>query len=327
MPFGVALLAGIVPMMIYPLFLYWMDRFEKEPLGLLAAVFLWGFFPAALFSLISQLILGVPFYLADVGSTAVDVISGSVFAPITEEIFKAFAVLAVYVFWRNEFDGVFDGILYGSLVGFGFSAIENVLYFLDADVSIVLLRGVIFGLNHAFFTSLAGIGFGIARHSPRQIVRLGAPLVGLLAAMIAHSIHNTSLVMVEFSPAVLCLTFIADWGGVALVFITMVVAIRRERAWIVTQLSEEVSEGTLNAEQYAITVSAFRRFAVLLAAMLSGGPVRWWKVTRYLDRLTELAYKKHAFARRGEAGASSRVIVGLRTQAAALSLELADLRV
>ena len=325
MSFGLALLAGIVPMMIYPLFLYWMDRFEKEPLGLLAAVFLWGFFPAALFSLISQVILGAPFYLADVGGKAVDVISSSIFAPITEEIFKSLAVLAVYLFWRNEFDGVFDGILYGSLVGFGFAAIENVLYFLDADASTVLLRGVIFGLNHAFFTSLTGIGFGIARHSPRRIVRFAAPLLGLLAAMLAHSIHNTSLEMVDFTPAVLCLTFVADWGGVALVFITMVVAIRRERKWIVTQLSDEVSEGTLNAEQYAITVSPSRRFAILLNAMLSGGPATWWKVARYLDMLTELAYKKHAFTRRGEAGASSEAIKALRTQAAALSLELADL--
>jgi len=326
MPFGIALIAGIFPMLVYPIFIYWMDRFEKEPLTLIVAVFLWGFFPAALLSLVSQLILGAPFEFVNVGSTTVDVISGSIFAPITEEIFKGAAVFAVYVFWRREFDGVFDGILYGSLVGFGFAAIENVLYFLDADATTVVLRGIIFGLNHAFFTSLTGIGFGVARHSSRRLVRFGAPVLGLLAAMLAHSIHNTSLAMVDISPAALCLTFIADWGGVALVFITMILAIRRERLWIVTELASEVANGTLSEMQYSIAMSAWRRFVVLFQAMFSGGPSEWWKVTRYLNALTELAYRKHAFARRGEAGATIEIIERARAQAAVLSLELAQLR-
>ena len=38
-----SILAAIIPMMIYPIFVYWMDRYEKEPIGLLTTTFLWGF--------------------------------------------------------------------------------------------------------------------------------------------------------------------------------------------------------------------------------------------------------------------------------------------
>ena len=56
----VSIIAAIVPMLIYPLFLYWMDRYEKEPLSLLGAAFFWGFIPAALLSLIAQVIFEIP---------------------------------------------------------------------------------------------------------------------------------------------------------------------------------------------------------------------------------------------------------------------------
>jgi RsiW-degrading membrane proteinase PrsW (M82 family) len=314
-------------MVIYPIFLYWMDRYEKEPIVLLSAVFIWGFIPAAIFSLISQLIFDIPLYLMDFEAAAVDLVTSAVVAPITEEVFKGMAVLAVFLLWRREFDGVFDGIIYGSLVGFGFAAIENVLYFLEADTSLVILRAFVFGLNHALFTSFTGIGFGIARHSPNPIVRFAAPVIGLLAAIAAHAIHNGTVSLVEMTPVLLCVTFLADWGGVAFVFVVMILALRRERMWIVEHLQGEVAGNTLSQSQYEVSASALRRFSALVGALVSGGFGRWWRVGRYLDTLTDLAYKKHAHSRRGEHGASSALINDLRTRAAALSMEVGDLTV
>ena len=53
----------------------------------------------------------------------------------------------------------------GALIGFGFSMTENLLFFLyygDLDRAL-WIRGVFFGLNHAFFTSLVGLALGAAR--------------------------------------------------------------------------------------------------------------------------------------------------------------------
>lgn len=326
MTIAIAIAAGIIPMLIYPIFLYWLDRYEKEPLPLMISAFLWGFVPAAIFSLLTQFLLDVPLYLLDVNPGAADLFASVVAAPVTEEIFKGLAILIIYFVWRRQFDGVVDGIIYGGLVGFGFAAIENVLYFLEPDVTVVVLRAVVFGLNHAFFTSLTGIGFGVARHARSGLVRFIAPLIGLVGAITVHAIHNLTVSMVEDIPALLCVTFISDWGGVLFVFGIILYALRRERQWIVTQLLDEVKSETLNEKQYQITSSAIRRFGVLLNALFTGGPVRWWRVGQYFEVLTELAYKKHAYSRRGEGGAEQTLISQLRTQASALSLELADLR-
>ncbi len=43
---------------------------------------------------------------------------------------KGLALVALFYLARQEFDGPLDGIVYGALIGFGFSMTENLLYFL-----------------------------------------------------------------------------------------------------------------------------------------------------------------------------------------------------
>lgn len=321
----VAVLAGLVPMVVYPLFLYWMDRYEKEPLGLLIATFLWGVIPAALLSLITQLIFGFPLMLLDQSGLLAEVIGAIFVAPATEEFFKGLAVLAIFLLWRNEFDGIFDGIIYGGVVGFGFAAIENVLYFLEGDATLIFIRAILFGLNHAFFTSLTGIGLGIARHARSAAVRWLAPLGGLVAAMTTHGLHNAIVTFATEAPALCLLAILADWGGVLFVFVVMLLAIRRERQWIVEELQEEVALQTLSEGQYALVSSPLRRMGARLSTLFSKGLRAYWRSGRYFQILAELAYKKHAYRQRGEAGAKSSLIEALRTRAGVLSTEFADL--
>jgi hypothetical protein len=252
-------------------------------------------------------------------------IEAVVVAPITEEVFKGIAVLGVYLIWRREFDSVLDGIVYGGLVGFGFAAIENVLYFLETDVAVIIVRTVVFGLNHAFYTSLTGIGFGIARHSPKRFVRFLAPLGGLILAIAAHATHNTTLIFAESTPVVCCLGLLADYGGIAFVLAVIFLTIRRERQWIVDQLQPEIESGILSQSQYDIVISPGRRFAVRTSTLFSGGVKSWWELGQYFHVLTELAYKKHAYQRRGEDGAKMSEIDDLRKQSAALSEAFSDL--
>jgi RsiW-degrading membrane proteinase PrsW (M82 family) len=47
MPFLLSLFFGIVPMLVYAWFIYWLDRYEKEPKILLGGVFFWGAILAA----------------------------------------------------------------------------------------------------------------------------------------------------------------------------------------------------------------------------------------------------------------------------------------
>ncbi len=231
----------------------------------------------------------------------------------------------MFLLWHNEFDDVFDGILYGGLVGFGFSAIENILYYVGASPGTVLLRGIIFGLNHAFFTSLTGIGFGVARNARSGLLRIIAPLVGLIAAMAAHMLHNVIATAAGGAPGLICLAAAADWAGVLFVFVVMLIAVRRERQWLVEELRDEVGLNTLTAGQYTVVCSALRRMTVRLGTLFSEGPVAYWRVGGYYHALTELAFKKNEHRQRGEAGASAALIERLRAKAAAGSAEFCSL--
>ena len=104
------LIVGILPMIVYALILWWFDRYEKEPLGLLIAAFLWGAIPAVIFSIIAELVLDIPIaYFVD--PVAAGVIGIAVVAPIAEEIFKGMALLLLLLFFRKEIDSPLDGII------------------------------------------------------------------------------------------------------------------------------------------------------------------------------------------------------------------------
>jgi RsiW-degrading membrane proteinase PrsW (M82 family) len=173
--------------------MWWADRYEREPLWLLTVAFLWGAVPAIIFTVITGLFIGGSL---EEGSTSI--FYYCIEAPIVEEFVKGLAVLGLFVFHRKQFDGVLDGLVYGALVGFGFSMTEDFLYYVSALsegglaglLPVMVLRGVFFALNHSVYTGLLGIGFGLASVSRSGFKRAMWPILGFAAAVICHSLHN-----------------------------------------------------------------------------------------------------------------------------------------
>ena len=88
----------------------WLDRYEPEPRGLLAAGLLWGGFVATAAALLIQGVGGLVVRFSDDQSLAV-------VAPVTEEFSKGL-FLVLLLWWRRaELDGVLDGIVYAGMVG------------------------------------------------------------------------------------------------------------------------------------------------------------------------------------------------------------------
>ena len=312
---------GVLPMVAYALILWWFDRYEKEPLGLLIAAFLWGAVPAIIFSLIAQLVLEVPisYFVSPLTS---DLIGATVVAPFTEEIFKGGALLLLLLFFRSEIDSPLDGILYGGLVGFGFAAVENVFYFASAFMEsglgglalLTVFRAFLFGLNHALFTGLTGLGLAVARGAPNRLARVGAPIGGLLLGMMAHGIHNGTVTL----GADLCwpclITFASDWGGVTILLGIIVWASVREQRWITTYLADEVEQGTLSQDDYAATRSYVTRVAMRVQALFSGDLKRWRDLGRFYRLATELAFNKRRLTRFPAEKDTQARVVQLREQ-------------
>lgn len=324
-----SLLAGVVPTAIYAAVIWWFDRYEKEPLWLLTVAFLWGAIPAIILSLTVELILGVPVSVLGEGLLTEVVESGGV-APVIEEIAKAVALLGLFVFLRREFDNILDGIIYGALVGFGFAMTENILYFLGSLFTkgwgewsmVVFLRAIVFGLNHAFFTSLTGAALGFARLSRAVWERWLVPPLGLGLAIAFHAIHNIGASLAELSCLTLLFSLLTDWGGVLVILAVILLATRKEKEWITQELQEEVVNGVLSPMDYALAVSYRRRFVARWEALLGQGWQRWRQLGRLFHLATELAFKKHQLRTAGDGEDTGAEIARLRNRIVALKGEM-----
>jgi len=300
--FGIALsmLCGIIPMAIYATILTWFDRYEKEPVWLMLGVFLWGAIVAAGSALIVNTFLGLGLIFV-MGSETLASFGTAVFvAPPVEETVKGLAVLGVFIYFYKEFDSLLDGVLYGSLVGFGFAASENVNYIasgfheggLSGLVLVAIIRVIVIGFLHATLTAFTGIGFAVARLN-RGVIRFIAPVLGYGTAIFLHGFHNA---LASLGSLPICLLgSVLDWLGFVGMFVFILILVWREGHVMREHLQEEVTLGTLSAAQYRAACSVSGQFSARLGA-LGGG---WRKTARFYDLCGELAFKKYQLARLG----------------------------
>ncbi len=299
---AIAMLGSIVPTVLYVLILLRLDRHEKEPIRMLVGAFLWGAVPAVLLSAVVEGAVGndVSEALARWGLAAMA--EDVVLVPIVEESAKGIALLLFFVLSRHEFDNALDGIVYGAMIGFGFALTEDVLYVWSAAVSqglrfgliILFMRTVVFGLNHAFFTSLTGAGVGAARLSHRPLIGLLWLCVGWTVAVLFHAIHNLgSTYATETGGVSLGLSVVSDWFGVLIVLLLVVAVWRKERRWIRDELGAEAQAGVLTLEEYAVLSGRIGTQRSLAHTLRVDGWRAYRRQARLYDLSIELAFKKH----------------------------------
>lgn len=218
MPVLFALLLSFIPALGCATLVYWLDRYEKEPLNLLGGVFVWGALVATLGSIVSQLFLESAVHLATGSPEAAGLAGTTAFAPLTEESLKGLAVLVIFLVLRREFDSLLDGLVYAGVVALGFAATENVLYLVDAFgregmqgmVTLFGLRVLLGAWDHPFYTAFIGIGLAVARMTSAPGLRIVAPIAGWGAAVFVHSLHNTLATLSSVVPAIAALMFMVD---------------------------------------------------------------------------------------------------------------------
>ena len=323
-----SLLASGLATALYAWLVWWLDRYEKEPWWLLAIAFLWGALPAVVLSAVAELILDIPISVLGQG-LAYEVAGSSLIAPVVEECAKGLIVFGILLVTRREMDSVLDGIVYGAMAGLGFALTENFFYFMGSLqeggwgtwVMVVFIRAVVFGLNHAFFTGITGAAVGFARLSASYLGRFVVPLLGLMGAVIFHSVHNFGSTLASVTCLSLLVSLVSDWGGIVMLALAIGLAWRQENGWIRAQLASEVGT-TLQREAYELTVSYSKRLGVQWGALLRGD-LRTWRLSQRLTQTaTELAFKKQQLASLGDEGGNRQVIERLRAQLAALQAQV-----
>jgi RsiW-degrading membrane proteinase PrsW (M82 family) len=268
-PDGFALSWLLLAVYALPVFavIYALDLYEREPLSLMVAAFLWGAVVATTLSAIAN--GGWGLVVARVGGPEFAARwTAALTAPFVEETMKGLGVVMVYLIARDEFDDAMDGFVYGAVCGLGFAVVEDVFYFaaiFGGGVRGVLqgffLRVVASGLySHVLYTGIVGMAVGIvvSRRSTSTRGRRLAQAAGLCGvAAFAHFLWNSPLL--DLFPAepwtgtdwLLIPVATAVKGLPLLVFvaIAVVLARRRERRWLRLALSTEVGGDGISAEE------------------------------------------------------------------------------
>jgi protease PrsW len=319
-----SLFFGFVPMFLFALFVYWLDRYEKEPKRLLAGAFGWGAVIAAGAAFVVNTGLGIGIYLFTQSEAAADLTTGSLIAPVVEESLKGLAVLIVFLLFRREFDSTLDGIVYAAVAALGFSATENTFYiyqhgFLENGYSglaaLVFIRVILVGWQHPFYTSFIGIGLSAARLSRSCLVKGLAPLVGWTAAVIAHSLHNTLASLLPGAASLTLGTFL-DWSGWIFMFFFIIYLTNREGKMINRYIKEEMEIGTITARQYQTACSAWSQTAARFSALFNGS---FASTSRFYQVCGEISHKKRQLMELGDEEGNTQILEGLRTELKGLS--------
>jgi len=290
-------LIGFSTALLFAYILYWLDRYEKEPLLLLGAVFIWGAVIAAGSAFIINTTLGLGIFVITNSSFASDFATGSLIAPLVEETLKGLAVLAVFLVFRREFDSILDGIIYAGVAALGFAATENTYYIYtygfqesgwSGILSLAFIRVFLVGWQHPFFTAFFGIGLAAARMSRNWFVRIFSPLLGLAVAMFTHAFHNTMSVFLPGGLGGMAIGAAIDWTGWLFMFGIIIWATWREQQNLKKYLALEVQDEVITPALFRTASSAWLQMFARIAALFTG---KYLKTARFYQLCGEYAHK------------------------------------
>ncbi|WP_344232572.1 PrsW family intramembrane metalloprotease [Kribbella hippodromi] len=285
----------------------WLDRYEPEPTRYIVFALCWGAFIATLAAIFIN--TEVSHRLAETG---VGGDRSAVFvAPPVEEFAKGSVILLLALLRRKEFDGIIDGLVYAGMVGVGFAFTENILYYgrvfntlseeagsdagLRGAFALFIIRGVISPFAHPLFTSFTAIGIGVAIRHRSTVVRFLAPVVGYLAAVLAHAAWNASASWAGgggFIVAYLCLMVPLF---ICLVVFALVMR-SREGQMIASRLYDYVRFGWLVPQDVPL-IATLRGRKALRQNARRYGPQAEAAAKAFQHNATELAYLRDKIVR------------------------------
>lgn len=152
------ILAAILPPFLLVLYIWWKDRYQREPFLELAKAFFYGVISAGI-AIVFETALS---YMSLVPSEPATLLQATwkafVGAAIPEELAK---LLMLWLLLRRSkyFDERFDGIVYAACIGMGFAATENIIYLfsnLEQWQSVAVGRAMFAVPGHFFFAVTMG---------------------------------------------------------------------------------------------------------------------------------------------------------------------------
>jgi RsiW-degrading membrane proteinase PrsW (M82 family) len=311
-----ALTIPLLPAFGIGLLVNFMDRFEREPWFLRLGAFLWGAIiaiPPAFFieRMVDHMLAQSQ---ASASNAPMTILIVSMFrglnAGITEETVKGAGLLLLLFVLRDEFDNITDGIIYGALIGAGFAMVENFGYFATSSrqsLAYLIVGRILLGwLDHSTFTACFGAGLGYARQIRSRWQKVTIPLAAYILSVLlhsffdfidfeanaaAHSALNSSLVSFLALMAIIIDYIPPLIAQLALAYI-LIRSLAHETAIIREYLAEEVVNGIVTPDEYALLQHSFRRTRLEREVLYSRGLRAWLTIKALYQTEIGLAFRK-----------------------------------
>ena len=185
------ILIAIAPIIILALYVYFRDKYEKEPWWML------------LLALGAGALTVVPILYVEISLSTLTrgmnhyttaFFDAFIVAASTEELFKFLAVFLIF-YWSKQFNERFDGIVYAVFVSLGFALVENIMYVFNYDsMQVGYLRAITAVPAHTLFGVAMGYSLGLAKFGKGPKAK--HLILALLIPIVLHGIYDW-LIMVE----------------------------------------------------------------------------------------------------------------------------------
>jgi len=259
----VGAIAALVPLALVLGAVRWLDRWEPEPRLYLLASFAWGagVATATAMALNTQAFVWLSRAIDD--PAAVELLGIGLVAPVTEEVLKGGALLALLLWRARLVNSAVDLVVYAATIASGFAFTENILYFARGTShgvfgAVFFGRAIMSPFAHIMFTSALALVLALVLYSRRRHLLWAFPL-GLGVAIVLHSLWNVSATV---AGADFLSVFLWLHVPIFAAFIAIVLALRRrERRHIIAHLTAYAEAGWFRAHEVDMLGSLSQRAA------------------------------------------------------------------
>lgn len=191
------ILCAIAPVFAIILYIYFQDKYEKEPNRLLLLNFLFGAIISIIIVFILYFFTGKLIPITNKYSIWQQFIQAFVVVALAEE-FSKYVIVKYVAQPKKAFNEPYDGIIYAVMVSMGFACTENIMYVLDGGYETAILRAFTAVPAHATFGILMGFFMGKAKFSKNKF---SLNMAGLFLAVLFHGSYDFFL-FINFIPGI-----------------------------------------------------------------------------------------------------------------------------
>jgi protease PrsW len=272
MPSFFLLILAVLPGIILLAIILFMDRNEREPLGIVLKVLLLGA-ASCIPAIIIELVLGVIPIFKIGGFAGAAFISFIQVAPVEE--FCKLSVVLLFVWKNNNFNEENDGIVYVGASALGFAIFENIFYVTSGGFSTGIIRALTAMPLHCFTGVLMGYFVGLAKFAGNRKKTKNLIITGFIIAWLIHSVYDT-FALSGTEVAVLLIPLVIGLIVFGIIYLQKGHALSIKRSAMKNEIPADENNALIENTGKTVTVSKKSNWKIVLSIILISLSAIFW---------------------------------------------------